>query len=86
MNAIDLSPILAEVVDATTKGYPLQAAPLPLSAIGAQGWNLLTGDLPFPQAVIRESALAHNQAWMRDFTASTGVLLAPHGYSTYRGS
>ena len=31
MNAIDLSPILAEVLDATTKGYPLSAAPLPLA-------------------------------------------------------
>ena len=82
MNAIDLSPILAEVLDATTKGYPLVAAPLPLSAIGAQGWSLLAGDLPLPLAVIRDSALAHNHAWMRDFTAATGVLLAPHGKTT----
>ena len=82
MNAIDLSPLLAEVVDATTKGYPLSAAPLPLAAIGAQGWRLLDGDLPLPLAVIRESALAHNHAWMRDFTAATGVLLAPHGKTT----
>ncbi len=82
MNAIDLGPILAEVIDATTKGYPLSAAPLPLSAIGAQGWSLLEGDLPLPLAVIRDSALAHNHAWMRDFTAATGVLLAPHGKTT----
>jgi D-serine dehydratase len=80
MNAIDLSSIHAEVLDATTKGYPLSAAPLPLSAIGAQGWSLLTGDLPL--AVLRDSALAHNHAWMRDFTAATGVLLAPHGKTT----
>jgi D-serine dehydratase len=82
MNAIDLSPILAEIIDATTKGYPLSAAPLPLAAIGAQGWRLLDGDLPLPAAVIREPALAHNHAWMRDFTAATGVLLAPHGKTT----
>jgi len=82
MNTIDLSPILAEVVDSTTKGYPLSALPLPLSAIGAQGWNLLRGDLPLPLAVLRDSALAHNHAWMRDFTAATGVLLAPHGKTT----
>jgi D-serine dehydratase len=82
MNAIDLSPILGEVVDATTKGYPLAAAPMPLSAIGAQGWSVLDGDLPLPLAVIRDSALAHNHAWMRDFTAATGVLLAPHGKTT----
>jgi D-serine dehydratase len=82
MNAIDLSPILTEVVDATTKGYPLSAAPLPLAAVGTQGWSLLEGDLPLPLAVIRDSALAHNHAWMRDFTAATGVLLAPHGKTT----
>ncbi|HEY2561871.1 MAG TPA: amino acid deaminase [Caldimonas sp.] len=82
MNAIDLSPILAEVLDPTTKGYPLGAAPLPISAIGTQGWSLLGGDLTMPLAVIRDSALAHNHVWMRDFTAATGVLLAPHGKTT----
>ena len=65
-----------------TKGYPLSSPALPISAIGAQRWSLLSGDLPLPQAVIRDSALAHNHAWMRDFTASTGVLLAPHGKTT----
>ena len=79
---MNLDPILAETLDATTKGYPLSAAPLPISAIGAQRWSLLAGDLPLPLAVIRDSALAHNHAWMRDFTASTGVLLAPHGKTT----
>ena len=82
MNAIDLSPILAEVVDATTKGYPLSAAPLPLSAIGAQGWSLLAGDLPLPLAVIRDSALAHNHAGCATSPPATGVLLAPHGKTT----
>ncbi|HWK84119.1 MAG TPA: amino acid deaminase [Caldimonas sp.] len=82
MNTLDLSPIFAEVLDATTKGYPLSAPPVPLSSVGEQGWNLLAGDLPLPLAVIRDSALAHNHAWMRDFTAATGVLLAPHGKTT----
>jgi D-serine dehydratase len=79
---LDLSPILAEVLDPTIKGYPLSAPPLPLASVGEQGWNLLAGDLPLPLAVIRDSALAHNHAWMRDFTAATGVLLAPHGKTT----
>ena len=82
MSPIDLSPLFAEVVDATTKGYPLAAAPLPISAIGAQGWSLFAGDLPLPLAVLRDSALEHNHAWMRDFTVATGVLLAPHGKTT----
>lgn len=79
---MNLDPILSETLDAATKGYPLCSAALPISAIGAQRWSVLVGDLPLPQAVIRDSALAHNQAWMRDFTASTGVLLAPHGKTT----
>ena len=82
MNALELGSIHAEILDSTTKGYPLSAAPLPLAAIGAQGWSLLAGDLPLPLGVIRDSALAHNQAWMRDFAAATGVLLAPHGKTT----
>jgi D-serine dehydratase len=79
---MDIASILAAPLDAATKGYPPLAPPRPPSAVGAQGWRLLAGDLPFPQAVIRDSALAHNQAWMRDFTAATGVLLAPHGKTT----
>jgi D-serine dehydratase len=79
---MDLSPILGEVIDPMTKGYPLSAAALPIASIGDQGWSLLAGDLPLPLAVIRDSALAHNHVWMRDFTAATGVLLAPHGKTT----
>ena len=82
MTALDLGSIHNEILDPATKGYPLDARPLPLSAVGAQGWSVLAGDLPLPLAVIRDSALAHNHAWMRDFTAATGVLLAPHGKTT----
>ena len=79
---MNLDAILNEPLDATTKGYPPLAPAMARAAVGTQGWRLLDGDLPFPQAVIRETALAHNQAWMRDFTAATGVLLAPHGKTT----
>jgi len=81
-NMLNLDAILAETLDAATKGYPPSSPPLPISAIGAQRWSLFAGELPLPQAVIRDSALAHNHAWMRDFTTSTGVLLAPHGKTT----
>src|ERR1700756_2017987 len=77
-----LAPILSETLDASTKGYPLSAPALAISVIGAQRWSVLAGDLPLPLAAIRDSALAHNHTWMRDFTASTGVLLAPHGKTT----
>ena len=79
---MNLTTILSETLDVATKGYPLSSPALPISAIGAQRWSLLAGDLPLPQAVICDSALAHNHAWMSDFTASTGVLLAPHGKTT----
>jgi D-serine dehydratase len=79
---MNLASILSETLDVATKGYPLYSPALPISAIGAQRWSLLAGDLPLPQAVIRDSALVHNHTWMRDFTASTGVLLAPHGKTT----
>ena len=79
---MNLDPILSETLDAATKGYPLSSPALSISDIGAQRWSLLAGDLPLPLAVLRDSALAHNHAWMRDFTASTGVLLAPHGKTT----
>ena len=79
---LNLDSLQGETVDARTKGFPPGASPLRLSAIGAQGWNLLRGDLPFPLAVLRQSALDHNHMWMRDFTAATGALLAPHGKTT----
>lgn len=79
---LNLDAIAREPVDGLTKGLPPGMSPLPIAAIGAQGWHLLRGDLPFPLAVIRDSALSHNHAWMRDFTQATGVLLAPHGKTT----
>jgi len=79
---LNLDAIANEPIDGLIKGLPPSIAPLPLAAVGTQGWHLLRGDLPFPQAVIRDSALAHNHAWMRDFTKATGVLLAPHGKTT----
>src|SRR2546430_2889752 len=79
---MNLDPILSETLDPATEGSPFPSPALPISAIGAQHWSVLAGDLPLPLAVIRDSALAHNHAWMRDFTASTGVLLAPAGKTT----
>jgi D-serine dehydratase len=57
-------------------------APFPLSAIGARGWNVLNQDLPLPLAVLKDSALTHNSAWMRNFLARSRVQIAPHGKTT----
>jgi D-serine dehydratase len=48
----------------------------------AEPQNLLRGDLPFPVAVIRESALAHNIRTMAEWTRAHGFALAPHGKTT----
>lgn len=44
--------------------------------------SVLGDDLPYPLAVLRESALAHNIRWMQDYADRRGVLLAPHGKTT----
>ena len=43
---------------------------------------MLAGDLAYPLAVLRISALAHNLAWMQEFAQRKGVALAPHGKTT----
>lgn len=78
----DLTAIEASLLDEQLKGYPYGAAPCRIAEIGARGWNALHGDLPYPLALLKESAIAHNLQWMADFTAAAGVLLAPHGKTT----
>lgn len=75
----DLSAIDGLLLDGLSKGLPSGQAPLRLDAVGAQGWNLLAEDLPLPLAVLKESALAQNGAWMRRFLALSGARLSPHG-------
>ena len=79
---IDVQTIESSTLDSTLKGYPHRAPPCAVRDIGTRGWNVLRGDLPFPVAVLKESALTHNLHWMADFTRATGVLLAPHGKTT----
>ncbi len=47
-----------------------------------QNWNLLREDLSLPAAVVYQSRLNNNLAWMQDFANSQGVKLAPHGKTT----
>jgi D-serine dehydratase len=67
------------VLSVADKGIP-QA--MSASELSRQGWNVLAGDLPFPIAVLKQSALDHNSRWMRSFIAAAGVSLAPHGKTT----
>jgi D-serine dehydratase len=70
------------VIDSGFKGFPHWQSPLRRSAIGAQGWNVLRGDLPLPLAVIRRDALAANLQWMQGFARDNGADMAPHGKTT----
>ena len=76
-----LSSLDEQLLPPGTKGLPLQA-PLRQGAIAVQGWNVLRGDTSFPVAVLKQSSLRHNLAWMRAFCENHGVSLAPHGKTT----
>lgn len=69
----------ATLLDVQQKGIPRAVE---RGNIGAAQWNILAGDLPFPVAVLKQSALGRNSRWMRDFITATGVSLAPHGKTT----
>jgi D-serine dehydratase len=66
-------------LDPAQKGLP---AWIPIDDIAARRWNVLAGDLPFPVAVLKQSALTRNSRWMQEFIAATGISLAPHGKTT----
>ncbi|MFC3108351.1 alanine racemase [Undibacterium arcticum] len=74
--------LLDPILDFTYKGFPPEAGTLRRSDIGAQGWNLLTGDLPLPMAVIKHDALERNIAWMQAYVRQQGIDIAPHGKTT----
>ncbi|MEH6415925.1 amino acid deaminase [Pseudomonas sp. CGJS7] len=63
------------------KGLPLQR-PLRQDAIAGLDLNVLDGALSYPVAVLRQSTLDHNIAWMREFVERADALLAPHGKTT----
>ena len=43
---------------------------------------MLAEDLPFPVAILKDSALNHNRRWMKTFVDAHQVALAPHGKTT----
>ena len=77
-----LDPILDSVLDGRQKGYPQDRPPMPLRAVGAQGWSLLRGDLSMPVALLSRRALENNQRSMQAFLRQTGASLCPHGKTT----
>lgn len=70
------------IVGVLNKGLGAMDGPLSVSQIVEKRWNLLDEDLSLPTAVLYEDKLAHNLAWMQQFTRAYGVNLAPHGKTT----
>lgn len=73
------APILDSVLDGRTKGFPQNLPPTRLGAVGELGLRVTAGDTDFPVAVLKRSALDHNEAWMAEFLRRTGASLCPHG-------
>ena len=69
-------------INASFKGFPGHHAPVDLAHMGDQNWHILKGQLPFPLAVIKASAIAHNLKWMQDFCSKRQLDIAPHGKTT----
>lgn len=79
---MNLQPHESILIDDRTKGIPGGTPPFCLGDIAGKKWNVLRRDLPLPLAILKESALAHNRLWMREFLALSGASLAPHGKTT----
>lgn len=79
--ALNLPPV-GVVLDGRHKSFPLTQPPCLSTDIGQRGWRLLDDVCSYPLAVLRQSALQHNLAWMQAFARRKGVHLAPHGKTT----
>jgi D-serine dehydratase len=77
MSAPTPEQLLDERVDGRDRAFGGVAAGVRVGDVGARGLRL--ADLPLPQLVMRESALAHNLATMHGWCERQGVALAPHG-------
>lgn len=69
-----------EVTTGIEKGLP--DGPVRLGDIAQQGWNLLQGDLPMPNLVLKQKALTHNTAHMQAYCDQHGAWFSPHGKTT----
>ena len=57
------------------KGFPLRSTV-------RTGWNIFDPDVPFPVALMFESAIEHNSSTLRDYCDRQQVSYAPHGKTT----
>ncbi len=82
MDADALRRLGDERIDWRFKGIPADAEGLTVAELAAERRGLHDGGFHPPLVVLDEPALAHNLATMRDWCATQGVRLAPHGKTT----
>jgi D-serine dehydratase len=70
------------VASGNLKGFPTGLGAIDARAVGAYGLEVLGQQVEFPIALLKLSAIRHNQRWMQAFLARTGALIAPHGKTT----
>ena len=70
------------LIPRATKGIPASGYGATLKSLASFGWNLLSGDLPTPVAVVKKSAIESNIFEMARFAAHHRMRLAPHGKTT----
>jgi D-serine dehydratase len=63
-------------VELAPKGFPAAVAD------GRTGWNIFDPDVPYPIAVMFESAIDHNSRTLTAYCSRRGVSFAPHGKTT----
>lgn len=78
MNVIKVDKLLAEPLDARFRAFGARPG-LSVGDVGAQGFSLRDGELPFPVLALRASALEHNLRVMHGWCEQRGLSLAPHG-------
>lgn len=69
-------------LDWTLKGVPTTLHGLRADEVAPRKLRVFGDAVTFPIATLRASALAANSAWMRAFTKTYGVEIAPHGKTT----
>lgn len=66
------------LIDDRVRGFPSGHPPLPLEAIGGQGWKPYDGRMALPLISLDQQAFAGNVALMMAYVKSHGVDIAPH--------
>ena len=66
------------LIDDRIRGFPPGHAPLPLNAIGSQGWKPFDGKMALPLISLDRRAFADNVELLMAYVRSHGINIAPH--------